>query len=355
MDGAGEQALARLLQARVDSRTKPLGSLGALESLAVRLGLALGSATPRLRNPHLLVFAADHGIAAAGASAYPPEVTRQMLRNYAQGGAAINVLARQHGIALTVVDAGVRRAVPDVADAAGAASVTPAGARLLERRIGDGTQDFRFMPAMQAAQREAAILAGRELAAECLRSDANALLLGEMGIGNTASAALLLHRLTGWALADCVGRGSGLDDPGLERKRALLAAAASRCPAALGPLELLEQFGGFEIAMLVGALLEAASRPCVVVVDGFTVTVAVLLASRVDPRIGDRCVYSHCSAESAHRRLLDLLGARPLLDLGLRLGEGSGAALAWPLVESSARLLVDMASFESAAVSTRVG
>lgn len=351
-EGAGDDALTQRLQRRIDSRTKPLGSLGALETLALRVGLALGSDVPALRRPQLLVFAADHGIAAAGASAYPPEVTAQMLRNYAAGGAAINVLARQHGIALTVVDAGVRRS------GAGAAAGTPApaaGLTLLERRMGDGTADFRHAPAMLAGQRDAAVVVGRELAAACLGNGGNALLLGEMGIGNTASAALLLHRLTGWELRDCVGRGSGLDDAGLAHKHALLVQAAARCAGPLEPLELLRQFGGFEIAMLVGVLLQAARRPCVVVVDGFTVTVAVLLASRLEPGIVDRCVYSHCSAEQAHRRLLGLLGASPLLDLGLRLGEGSGAALAWPLVESSVRLLADMASFESAAVSSRVG
>ncbi len=350
-EDAGDGALALRLQQRIDSRTKPLGSLGALEALATRVGLALGVDVPVLRNPRLLVFAADHGVAAAGASAYPPEVTAQMLRNYAAGGAAINVLARQHGIALTVVDAGVRR------ERAAAPAPIAASSRLavVERRMGDGTADFRHAPAMRAGQRDAALIAGRELAASCFREGSNALLLGEMGIGNTASAALLLQRLTGWDLEDCVGRGSGLDDLGLDRKRALLRQAAARCPGALDPLELLQQFGGFEIAMLVGTLLEAAGRPCIVVVDGFTVTVAVLLASRVEPGIVGRCIYSHCSAEHAHRRLLDLLGAAPLLDLGLRLGEGSGAALAWPLVESSVRLLADMASFESAAVSPRVG
>lgn len=351
-DGPGDDALTRQLQQRIDSRTKPPGSLGALETLALRVGLALGSEVPVLREPRLLVFAADHGVAAAGASAFPPEVTVQMLRNYAAGGAAINVLARQHGIALTVVDAGVRRA------GAGAAASTPApaaGLTLVERRIGDGTADFRHAPAMRAGQRDAALIAGRELAASCFRDGSNALLLGEMGIGNTASASLLLHRLTGWNLGDCVGRGSGLDDAGLERKRAMLAQASARCPGPLDPLDLLQQFGGFEIAMLVGVLLESARRPCIVVVDGFTVTVAVLLAARLAPGIVARCIYSHCSAEHAHRRLLGLLEASPLLDLGLRLGEGSGAALAWPLVESSVRLLADMASFESAAVSPRVG
>jgi nicotinate-nucleotide--dimethylbenzimidazole phosphoribosyltransferase len=264
------------------------------------------------------------------------------------GGAAINVLARQHGLALTVVDAGVRG---DPMGGSTGPSASAAGVSLLRHRVGDGTRDFRYLPAMTPEQCNTAILAGRSIARSLLSGGCNVLLLGEMGIGNTASAAVLLHRLVGWPLQSCVGRGTGLDDEGLAYKLRVLVDASTRCPGPLAPLAALTEFGGFEIAMLVGAILEAATRPCVIVIDGFTVSVAALLAAQLQPEVPGRCVFSHCSAEHAHRRLLEHLGATPLLDLSMRLGEGSGAAMAYPLLESSVRLLVEMASFESAGVS----
>jgi nicotinate-nucleotide--dimethylbenzimidazole phosphoribosyltransferase len=344
---AASSALEQQLRERLDRLTKPRGALGRLEHLAVQIGLRLGSTQPQLREPQVLVFAADHGLADEGVSAYPKAVTAQMLANYLGGGAAINVLVRQHGLALTLVDAGVQGFV------APAASAGDARPRLLSRRLGEGTRNARLEPAMSRLQRDAALAYGRAVAAACLDAGSNALLLGEMGIGNTASASLLLHRLSGWPLEACVGRGTGLDDAGLCRKTAVLAAASARCPAPLSPAGALAEFGGFEIAMLVGVLLEAASRPCVIVVDGFTVTVAALLAEALAPGAAAACVFSHRSAEGAHGRLLEHLGARPLLDLELRLGEGSGAALAWPLLQSSLALLAQMASFEAAGVSDR--
>lgn len=328
------------LQRRLDSRTKPQGSLGQLESLAVRIGLALDTDRPRFTQPTIMIFAADHGIANDGVSAYPSAVTGQMLGNYVSGGAAINVLARQHGLALRVIDAGV-------------ASDIPPHPALTRRSIARGTRNFRLEPAMTIGQCNAAVEAGRELAGAALRAGCNALLLGEMGIGNTACAALLLHRRTGWPLPDCVGRGTGLDDAALLRKISLLAEAASRVPGSLSPLHTLAEFGGFEIAMLTGVLLEAAQHRCIVVIDGFAVCVAALLAFEMDAHVARHCVFSHCSAEKAHRALLAHLDARPLLDLDLRLGEGSGAALAWPLIDATARLITEMASFESAGVADR--
>ena len=327
------------LQRRLDTRTKPQGSLGVLESLALQLGSVLQTETPVLRAPAMFVFAADHGIAADAVSAYPQAVTGQMLENYRSAGAAINVLARQHGLSLTVVDAGV---IPIAASSARPPS-----------SIAAGTRNFRVEPAMSAAQCTRAIETGRVLATDAVARGSNALLLGEMGIGNTSCAALLLHRRTGWPLAECVGRGTGLDDPALDRKRQLLDEASARRTGALSPLETLIEFGGFEIAMLAGALLEVARHRCIVVVDGFAVSVAALLAIEMDPRVRAHCIFSHCSAEIGHRRLLEHLQAQPLLDLRLRLGEGSGAALAWPLIDSAARLMTEMASFESAGVADR--
>lgn len=327
------------LQHRIDTRTKPQGSLGALEPLALQLGLVLRSETPVLRAPHVFVFAADHGIAADAISAFPQAVTAQMLENYRNGGAAINVLARQHGLALTVVDAGV----------------IPAGESKPPQAtwIGPGTRNFRVEPAMTAEQCTRAIEIGRTLATDAVARGSNALLLGEMGIGNTACAALLLHRRTNWPLAQCVGRGTGIDDAALDRKRQLLAESSARCTRALTPLETLVEFGGFELAMLTGVLLEVVRHRCVAVIDGFAVSVAALLATEIDARARSHCVFSHCSAETGHRKLLAHLQAQPLLDLKLRLGEGSGAALAWPLLDSAARLMTEMASFESAGVAGR--
>jgi len=332
-----DPALQTALQQAIDAKTKPLGALGALEALALRIGLILGSTTPALRAPQLVVFAADHGLAAHGVSAYPPEVTWQMVENFLAGGAAVSVLARQHGLALSVVDAGVRH---DFAPRAG----------LLVRKIGPGTADASAGPAMSAAQCEAAIAGGRALVREL---PGNALLLGEMGIGNTSAAALLMSRLTGEPLPLCVGRGSGLDDAGLARKRERLHAVLQRHADARAPLAALAAFGGFEIAMLCGALLQAAFERRVIVVDGFIVGAAVLVAARLQPALLQRCVWAHAGAEAGHERLLAHLGAEPLLRLGLRLGEGSGAALAWPLLLSACRVLAEMASFEAAGVSRR--
>lgn len=336
------------LQRRLDTRTKPQGSLGRLETLAIRIGLTLQSERPRFTQPRIMVFAGDHGVAPAGVSAFPQAVTAQMVMNYLSGGAAINVLAKQFGLALAVIDAGV----------ASPLAPTPG---LIDRSLGRGTRNFMHEPAMTPAQRDAAVATGRELAAAAIADGSNALLLGEMGIGNTASAAMLLHRVTGWALEDCVGRGTGLDDAGLSRKVELLKTASARLPGSASAhapslslaLETLSEFGGFELAMIVGAILEAANHRCLVVIDGFAVSVAALIASLIDARALEHCVFSHCSAEKAHRALLRRFDVQPLLDLELRLGEASGAALAWPLIDSSARLLSDMASFESAGVSDR--
>ncbi len=328
------------LQRRLDTRTKPQGSLGAVETLAIRIGLALDTETPRFQAPQMFVFAGDHGIATDGVSAFPQAVTAQMLLNYLQGGAAINVLARQHGIALRVVDAGVATDVGDHTD-------------LVARAVARGTRNFRLEPAMTPEQCATAIATGKALAEEALCNGSNALLFGEMGIGNTASASMLLHRRTSWSLEDCVGRGTGLDDVGLARKRERLADASIRCPRKLTPMETIIEFGGFELAMITGALLATAEQKCVAVIDGFAVSVAALLAIEMDARVRTRCIFSHCSAEHAHRKLLAHLDVKPLLDLGMRLGEGTGAAMAWPLIDSAARLMTEMASFESAGVSDR--
>ena len=336
-------ALTQRLRDKLDNKTKPLGALGRLEDLAVQIGLILASETPSLVEPQLVVFAADHGLAAHGVSAYSSEVTWQMVQNFLTGGAAVSVLARQHALALTVVDCGVRH---DFAPQPG----------LLVHKLGAGTADSSCGPAMTTAQCQQAIANGQEIIQNL---PGNVLLLGEMGIGNTSAASMLLARLTGQPVAGCVGAGTGLDAAGVERKCALLNQVLALHHAALTPLEALAAFGGFEIATMVGAVLQAAAGGRVIVVDGFIASAAVLVARHLAPAVTQRCVFSHRSGEHGHGLMLSTLGprsgepAQPLLDLGLRLGEGSGAALAWPLLVSACLVLHEMASFDSAGVSRK--
>lgn len=332
-----DPARAAALRHRIDRKTVPHGALGRLAALGERLGAILGTTEPRLTAPQLVVFAADHGIAARGVSAYPSDVTWQMVGNFLAGGAAVSVLARQHGIAQTVLDCGVRH---DFEPAPG----------LLVRKIAPGTQDCSRGPAMTRVQCEQAIVNGIELVQSL---PGNALLLGEMGIGNTSAASLLTARLGAVDVAEVTGAGTGLDAAGIARKTALLREALAANADAVQPLDVLAALGGFEIATMVGSVLQAAHERRVIVVDGFIATAAVLVASQLAPNVPQRCVFAHCSNERGHARLLTLLGAAPLLDLGLRVGEGSGAALAWPLLESACRILNEMASFESAGVSDR--
>ena len=339
--------LTQALQHKLDHKTKPLGSLGHLEPLALRIGQILGTDSPRLEQPQMVVFAGDHGLAARGVSAFPSDVTWQMVENFLAGGAAVSVLARQHGLALTVVDCGVAR------DFAPRAAV-PGQPQLLVRKVAAGTQDASTGPAMTAAQCAQALENGMDVVRGL---PGNALLLGEMGIGNTSVASLLLSRLCGVSLQDCTGAGTGLDAAGVARKRAVLAQALAVNEGAVNPLDALAALGGFEVATLVGAVLQAASERRVIVVDGFITSAAVLVASRLQPHVLQRCVFAHGSAEPGHAHMLAHLlpgqQAQPLLDLGLRLGEGSGAALAWPLLQSASAVLREMASFEAAGVATQ--
>lgn len=334
------EARRRRVQAELDAKTKPLGALGRLESLAVQLAVALGTDQPALHAPQLVVFAADHGIAARGVSAYPAEVTRQMVLNFLAGGAAVSVLARQHGLALTVADCGV----------AAEFEPHPMLARLKVAGAERGTADASRGPAMSDAQCRTALLQGRRLVAAL---PGNVLLLGEMGIANTSAAALLMARLTGEPLQACTGRGTGLDDAGLAAKRAVLVEALAANAQATQPLQALAALGGLEIATMVGAVQQAAASARVIVVDGFITTAAVAVAAALQPGLLAHCVFAHRSQETGHSRWLQHLGVQALLDLELRLGEGSGAALAWPLLESACRVLAEMASFASAGVSQR--
>ena len=334
-------ALEASLRQKIDHKTKPLGALGRLESLALQLGLIQRQETISFNQPQMVVFAADHGIAAEGVSAFPQAVTVQMVGNMLAGGAAINVFARQHGFALQVVDAGV-------------AANLPAHPQLLQRKIAMGTNNLCKEPAMSRAQAEAALTAGMEIVQAL---PGNVIAFGEMGIANTSAAALLLARLVGISVEDATGRGTGLNDQQLLHKQAVLTRALVLHPTT-EPLDVMTELaalGGFEIAMMAGAMLQAASERRVVLVDGFIASIAALVARALVPQVQHYMVFCHRSAERGHTLLLAHLKAKPLLELDLRLGEGTGALLAWPLVQSAASFFNEMASFDSAGISQKEG
>jgi nicotinate-nucleotide--dimethylbenzimidazole phosphoribosyltransferase len=335
-----ERGLEAALREKIDHKTKPPGSLGRLEALALQLGLIQSSLTPVIARPTLIVFAGDHGIVAEGVSPYPQAVTVQMVANFVAGGAAINAFSGVAGMALEVVNAGV------AGDLSALTSV-------IDMPIGPGTRNFADQPAMTREQALRAITAGAMRARHHAALGSNVVGFGEMGIGNTSSAACLMSRLCDLPIDACVGRGTGLDDAGLARKRAVLAGALARHPASRDPVEVLATFGGFEIAMMTGAFLGAAAQHMTILVDGFIASSALLVAARIAPAVLDYCVFAHQSDESGHRQLLAHFKAQPLLSLGLRLGEGTGAALALPLLRAASAFMEQMASFDTAGVSGR--
>lgn len=332
-----DAALASALQAAIDNKTKPQGSLGVLEFVAHCIGLIQQSHTPRIDRTAVVVFAADHGVVAENISAYPQSVTWQMVENFLQQGAAINVFARQNDCALHIVDAGVNH---EFGEREG----------LISRKLGPGTRNFAKEPAMSAAQCEQALQHGMDLVAAM---SVDVLGFGEMGIGNTTAAAAIMHKITGIAVAECVGAGTGLAADGIRHKQQVIEQAVALHAGAEDPLDILRTFGGFEIAMIAGAMLKAAERRMVLLIDGFIVTSALLVAAKLQPDILDYCLFSHCSDEHGHRRMLQHLDARPLMQLDLRLGEGTGSALALPLLHAAVNFLAQMATFSSAQVSEK--
>jgi nicotinate-nucleotide--dimethylbenzimidazole phosphoribosyltransferase len=335
---AAAMAAARARQAQL---TKPAGSLGRLEDLAVQLAGIQGCALPRLEHAVVVVMAADHGVACEGVSAYPQAVTGQMVRNFLAGGAAINVLARLAGARVVVVDLGVAAPLPD----------HPA---LWRRALGPGTANLARGPAMSRAQAEAAIAVGCEVVAAEAARGLEAVVLGDMGIGNTTAGAALVAALCERPPAEVVGRGTGLDDAGWRHKVAVVERAlAVNQPDPRDPLDVLARVGGFEHAGLVGVVLAAAARRVVVLVDGLAATAAALLAVRLCPAVRAYLVAGHASAEPGQRVALAALELAPLLDLDLRLGEGSGAMLALLLLRAAVQLHAEMATFAEAGVSER--
>ena len=327
-----DPALGSRVRARLDGLAKPPGSLGRLEALAVRLALIQGREDPRIARVSAWVFAGDHGLTAQGVSAYPSAVTAAMVATFLAGRAGVNALARACDVDVRVVDTGVD------------ADLAPHPA-LVDAKVRRGTRDAAVEPALADGEARQALDRGVALGRRAAAEGVDALVLGEMGIGNTASAALLMHRLVPAPLDDCVGPGAGHTPAGLARKRAVLARAAARSPAT-DPFHVLCEFGGLEIAMMAGAALGAAAERRVVVVDGFISTAAALVAERLAPEVRGYLVHAHRGAETGHARLLQGVGAEPLLALDLRLGEGTGGVLAAPLLRAAARLLTDVASLE---------
>ncbi|MEI8362159.1 MAG: nicotinate-nucleotide--dimethylbenzimidazole phosphoribosyltransferase [Betaproteobacteria bacterium] len=336
------QALTTALVDKINQKTKPLGALGMLEAVALQIGLIQQTLTPQLSQATMLVFAGDHGIVEAGVSPFPQAVTAQMVLNFLQGGAAINVFTTQNNMHLRVVDSGVNHQFAANLD-------------LIDAKIALGTRNFLHEPAMTAVQCTQALEHGAKIVDAQIAEGCNVFGFGEMGIGNTSSASCLMSVLCEFSIEHCVGRGTGLDDAGLTQKiNVLTQAIAYHHLNGHDVMQALETFGGFEIAMIVGAMLQAANRQCTLLIDGFITTAALLVAAKLQPNILHYCVFTHCSDESGHKKMLDYLQVKPLLNMDLRLGEGTGAALAYPLVLAAINFINTMASFESASVSQKI-
>ncbi|GAC1599426.1 MAG: hypothetical protein NVS3B8_11990 [Chitinophagaceae bacterium] len=340
--------LKEQIQHIINTKTKPLGALGQLEEIALQVGLIQQTVQPIITNPRIVVFAGDHGIAESGlVNPYPQAVTAQMVLNFINGGAAINVFTRQHAIGLTVIDAGVNYDFKDV-------SHNSHG--FVDAKTNYGTKNYLIENAMTKAEALQAIAKGKEIVQQLSEKGCNCIGFGEMGIGNTSSASLIMSAITGLPVEECTGRGTGANDAQLLTKVETLQKVFSKHQLALltsNPIELLTKIGGFEIAMIAGGCLQAYKENMVIVIDGFITTGALLLAVQINGSVLKNCIFAHTSGEQGHEKMLQYLHAKPLLNLGMRLGEGTGAALAIPLIQSAVIFLNDMASFETAGISNK--
>lgn len=338
-----DRSYSAFIQHRIDQKTKPPGALGALERLAHQLALiqSQGKANAvteiQVHNPIVLVFAGDHGVADEGVSIAPSAVTSQMVANFLAGGAAINCFCRVNQVAMKVIDCGILIPVDRSSEA------------LVSQRLGDRTHNFAHQSAMSVQQVEEGLKLGASAVQKVIDKGSNLVMFGEMGIGNTSSAAAILAALSGRDVEFCVGRGTGIDDAQFHKKLSVVGQGVARCDD-LSVKKVLSEVGGYEIVQMVGAFLGAYKRRVPVIVDGFIVTAAAYVASLVEPACREYMIFAHKSHESGHKYLLEELNAQPLLDLDLRLGEGTGAVLAVPLVQAAAEFYNTMASFEDAGV-----
>jgi nicotinate-nucleotide--dimethylbenzimidazole phosphoribosyltransferase len=328
------------LQQKIDFKTKPIGSLGSLEKLALQIGLLQNTVTPKLSNQTIVVFAGDHGIAKNGVSAFPQEVTFQMVMNFLQGGAAINIFSNQNNITLKIVDSGVNFDFE-------------INKNLTNAKIAHGTKSFLKEKAMTENQLQQCFDKGAEIVNQIVKNGCNVIGFGEMGIGNTSSATMLMSYLCNLPIEKCVGRGTGLDDLQFENKISILKQAKTFHGHLENPKEVLQTFGGFEIAQMCGAMLSAFENNVLILVDGFIASNAFLVAYKINAEIIQNAVFCHLSDEFGHQNLLNYLGVEPLLKLNMRLGEGTGCAVAYPVIESAVNFLNNMASFESARISNK--
>ncbi|WP_136668678.1 nicotinate-nucleotide--dimethylbenzimidazole phosphoribosyltransferase [Flavobacterium sp. H122] len=340
VDTLDSKKLQTELQYKIDNKTKPTGALGILETLALQIGTVFQSLTPEIKQPNIVVFAADHGIAAHGVSAYPQDVTRQMVTNFLEGGAAINVFCEQNAIDLSIVNAGVNYDFPP-------------NAKLIAASIAKGTQSFLHGPAMTKSQMELCFEKGSEIVTQIAQKGSNCIGFGEMGIGNTSTASVLMSIITGILIEECVGKGTGVNDEKLKFKSEILRKAIESYQGTEVLEDKLAYFGGFEILQMAGGMLEAYRNNMLILVDGFICSVAFLIAYTKQPEIIKKAVFSHQSAEQAHAKLLDYMNAKAVLQLDLRLGEGTGCAVVMPILHSATAFLNKMASFESAGVSNK--
>jgi nicotinate-nucleotide--dimethylbenzimidazole phosphoribosyltransferase len=335
---SNDPEICEALQQKIDNKTKPAGSLGLLEVLAKQIGTVFQTLEPKITKPNIVVFAADHGIGNHGVSAYPQDVTRQMVINFLEGGAAINVFCKQNNIELTIVDAGVNYDFPT-------------NANLVSAKIGKGTQSFLHCPAMSLTELELCFEKGREVVNTIFETGCNCIGFGEMGIGNTSTASVLMSILLELPIENCVGKGTGVVDEKLIQKQNILKKALDNYNGSSDLESKLAYFGGFEIMQMAGAMLQAKQNNMLILVDGFICTVAFLIAYKMNPSVKENAIFCHSSAEKGHQKILDYLHVQPLLQLDLRLGEGTGCAVAFPIIQSAVCFLNDMASFETAGVS----
>ena len=338
-----DEQLLKAIQDKIDNLNKPKGSLGTLEELARQICLVQQTLTPTLTHPCHLLMGGDHGIEREGVSVSPRDVTWQQMVNFTRGGGGVNMFCRQHGFELRIIDVGVDH---DLSHVSG----------IIDRKIARGTKNFLYEPAMSQEQFDRAIGVGCEMVDACAAEGCNILCIGEMGIANTSPSSIWMHLLGNIPLDDCIGAGAGLDNSGLQHKREVLRQAVARFRANEGtqgdgavrvPL-VLRHFGGFEMVAAIGAMLRAAECKMLVMVDGFIMSACMLAASRLCPNVLSYAIFGHCGDESGHRRMLQLMNARALLQLGLRLGEGTGALCAYPIVESAVRMVNEMNNFDNA-------
>ena len=335
-----DQKILPLVQAKIDNLNKPKGSLGRLEELAIQVCLVQQTLTPTLSHPCHLLMGGDHGIEREGVSVSPREVTWQQMVNFTHGGGGVNMFCRQHGFSLKIIDMGVDY------------DLTPYPG-ILHHKVARGTANFLHGPAMSASEMEQAMATGAQLARDCHTEGCNILCVGEMGIANTSPSSIWMSLLGGIPLDECIGAGAGLDTPGVAHKRRVLHAALDhflQTRQGDSVEEVIQHFGGFEMVGAIGAMLAAAERGMLVLVDGFIMTACMLAASHLYPAVLSYAIFGHCGDESGHQRMLQLMDARPLLHLGLRLGEGTGALCAYPLVESAVRMTNEMNNFEHAKI-----